>query len=426
MKKVLLLGISCLLLTIYADAQKKKELPPPNATKSATNFSKALGWDKGNVPQAPPGFTVTKYADGFQNPRWMYVLPNGDVLVAESNSNMSFVKQVGAEIIGAAASHDVKKSADRISLLRDSNGDGIPETRTYLLEGLNQPFGMVLVGDWLYVANTDAVVKVPYKKGDTKITVAPTKIADMNGGKRHWTKSLITNAEKNKLYVGVGSASNVGEDGIEAELMRACILEMNLNGSKLRVYASGIRNPVGMGWAPGTKTLWTAVNERDELGDDLVPDYLTSVKDGGFYGWPYSYWGQNIDARVKDPKLDLVKKTIVPEVDLGSHTASLGLEFCTHKAWPAKYQNGAFVAQHGSWNRSTLSGYKVVFVPFKDGKPSGPMEDFLTGFIANLEKDEVYGRPTGLAFMPDGSMLLTDDVSNIIWKIAPNTTQKQK
>lgn len=418
MKKGLILAITGLLSCGYAYAQKgDKKLPEPYATKSVQNFSKSLGWKDGNMPKAPAGFTVSKYADGFQNPRWMYVLPNGDVLVAESNSNMSFVKQVGAEIIGAAASHDTKKSADRITLLRDSDKDGIPETRTYILENLNQPFGMVLIGDWLYVANTDAVVKFPYKKGDTKITAAPVKIADLNPGKRHWTKSLVTNAEQNKLYVGVGSASNVGEEGLEAELMRACILEMNLDGSKLRVYASGLRNPVGMDWAPGTKTLWTAVNERDELGDDLVPDYLTSVKDGGFYGWPYSYWGQHIDPRVKDPKLDLVKKSIVPEVDLGSHTASLGLEFYEGKSFPAKYHGGAFIAQHGSWNRSTLSGYKVLFVPFKNGKPGKP-EDFLTGFVADLEKDEVYGRPTGVTFLPDGSMLLTDDVENTIWKVS--------
>ncbi len=418
MKKGLFLAITGLLSCGYAVAQKgDKKLPEPYATKSVQNFSKSLGWKDGNMPKAPAGFKVSKYADGFQNPRWMYVLPNGDVLVAESNSNMSFVKQVGAEIIGAAASHDTKKSADRITLLRDSDKDGIPETRTYILENLNQPFGMVLIGDWLYVANTDAVVKFPYKKGDTKITAAPVKIADLNPGKRHWTKSLVTNGDKSKLYVGVGSASNVGEQGLEAELMRACILEMNLDGSKLRVYASGLRNPVGMDWAPGTKTLWTAVNERDELGDDLVPDYLTSVKDGGFYGWPYSYWGQNIDPRVKEPKLDLVKKAIVPDVDLGSHTASLGLEFYRGKSFPAKYHGGAFVAQHGSWNRSTLSGYKVLFVPFKNGKPGKP-EDFLTGFVADLEKDEVYGRPTGVTFLPDGSMLLTDDVENTIWRVS--------
>jgi glucose/arabinose dehydrogenase len=421
MKKIVFLSVTSLLSYTYSFAQQKeKNLPEPYATKSAQNFSKWVGWDKGNMPQAPVGFTVTKYADDFQNPRWMYVLPNGDILVAESNSNMSFIKQVGAEVIGAASSHDTKKSADRIALLRDTNKDGIPETRSLLLENLNQPFGMVLIGKWLYVANTDAIVRFPYTEGDMHIDAKPEKIADLNGGKRHWTKSLITNADKTKLYVGVGSASNAGEEGIEAELMRACILEMNPDGSKLRVYASGLRNPVGMDWAPGTKTLWTSVNERDELGDDLVPDYLTSVKDGGFYGWPYSYWGQHIDPRVKEPKLELVKKAIVPEVDLGSHTASLGLEFYTGKAFPAKYHGGAFVAQHGSWNRSKLSGYKVVFVPFKDGKPAGPAEDFLTGFVADLDKDQVYGRPTGLVFMPDGSMLLTDDISNTIWKVQAN------
>lgn len=429
MKNILLLGVSCLLSTIYAEAQqKKKELPPPNATKSVMNFSNSLGWDKGNTPQAPPGFTVTKYAAGLQNPRWMYVLPNGDLLVAESNMKVNAVVKVGAAVTGADDSHDMKKSADRITLFRDSDKDGIPEKVNYFLVGLNQPFGMLHMNGYIYVANTDAVVRYPYTEGQDAISAPPQKIADLRESKRnqHWTRNIIANADNSKIYVAVGSSTNIAEEGIDEEVERACIIEMNPDGSKKRIYAEGLRNPVGMDWAPGTKTLWTTVNERDGLGDDLVPDYLTSVKDGGFYGWPYSYWGDHIDARVKEPKLELVKKAIVPEVDLGSHTASLGLAFCKSKAWPAKYQGGAFVAQHGSWNRSVLSGYKVVFVPFKDGKPSGPAEDFLVGFIADLEKDNVYGRPTGLAFLPDGSMLLTDDVNNTIWRIAPNSLQKQK
>ena len=407
--------------TVFAQA-KKKDLPPPNATKSVMNFSNAIGWDKGNMPQAPPGFTVTKFADGLQNPRWMYVLPNGDVLVAESNMKVNLLIKAGAAVVGADDSHDTKKSADRITLLRDKDKDGIPETRNYFIVDLNQPFGMLKMGDWIYVANTDAVVKYPYTEGATSIAAPPQKITDLRMGKKnqHWTRNIIANADNSKIYIAVGSASNIAEHGIEEEIERACIIEMNPDGSKKRIYAEGLRNPVGMDWAPGTKTLWTTVNERDLLGDDLVPDYMTAVKDGGFYGWPYSYWGGHIDARVKEPKPELVKKAIVPDVDLGSHTASLGLAFCRHKSWPPKYQNGAFVAQHGSWNRSVLSGYKVVFVPFKNGKPSGPAEDFLTGFIADLEKDNVYGRPTGLAFLPDGSLLLTDDVSNIIWRIKPN------
>jgi len=373
------------------------------------------------MPVAPDGFTVAKYADGFENPRWLYVLPNGDVLVAESNSNHSAAKKVGAAIIGASKSNDMKHSADRITLLRDANKDGVPETREAFLTGLNQPFGMLLLGNWFYVANTDALWRYPYNNGDKRIAGAGKKILDLPAGKhnRHWTRNLIANAEGSKIYIAVGSGSNIAEYGIDNELLRANILEINPDGSNMRVYASGLRNPCGMGWAPGTHTLWAAVNERDELGDNLVPDYLTSVKEGGFYGWPYAYQGQHIDPRVTESKPELVKRAIVPDVDLGSHTASLGLVFYTQSAFPARYRNGAFVAQHGSWNRSVLSGYKVVFVPFKDGRPAGKMEDFLTGFIADLDKEKVHGRPVGLAILPDGSMLVTDDTSNTIWQITP-------
>jgi glucose/arabinose dehydrogenase len=421
MKKIILTAATAFLF--YADGYaqaKRKDLPAPYATKSVTNFSKSLGWKDGNMPKAPAGFTVTKFADGLQNPRWMYVLPNGDVLVAESNMKVNVPIQVGAAVMGADNSHDTRKSADRITLLRDADKDGIPETRNYFIVDLNQPFGILKIDDWIYVANTDAVVRYPYTEGATSIAAPPQKIADLRMGKKnqHWTRNIIANADNSKIYVAVGSASNIAEHGIEEEIERACILEMNPDGSKKRIYADGLRNPVGMDWAPGTKTLWTAVNERDGLGDDLVPDYMTSVKDGGFYGWPYSYWGQNLDPRVKEPKLELVKKAIVPDVDLGSHTASLGLAFYRGKSFPAKYQGGAFVAQHGSWNRSVLSGYKVEFVPFKNGKPSGPVEDFLTGFIADLEKDDVYGRPTGIVFLSDGSMLVTDDVENTIWRVS--------
>jgi glucose/arabinose dehydrogenase len=420
MKKTLVLVIGVLFSGSYLVAQQrgKKELPPPSDSK--IKFAKSLGWKDGETPKAPPGFTVTKYADGFENPRWMYELPNGDVLVAESNKNMPVAKQVGATVIGAGRSLEVKKSADRITLLRDANKDGIPETRNYFLVDLSQPFGMLLIGKWLYVANTNALVRYPYEEGQTSISAAPQKIADLpaNSKNQHWSRNIITNADKSKIYVSIGSASNIGEHGIEEELMRACIVEMNPDGSKIRIYASGFRNPVGMDWAPGTTTLWTVVNERDMLGDDLVPDFFTSVKDGGFYGWPYYYWGDHIDTRVKEQKTELVKKAIIPDIDLGSHVAPLGLAFYKHKSFPAKYHNGAFIAMHGSSNRSTLSGYKVVFVPFKNGKPSGPPEDFLTGFIEDLEKAEIHGRPTGILFLHDGSMLLTDDYENTIWRVS--------
>jgi glucose/arabinose dehydrogenase len=278
---------------------------------------------------------------------------------------------------------------------------------------------MLVTGKWLYVANTNALVRYPYISGQTRITGRPVKITDLPAGKhnRHWTRNIITNADTSKIYITVGSGSNVAESGIANELLRANILEINPDGSDLRIYASGLRNPTGMGWAPGTKTLWTVVNERDELGDELVPDYFTSVKPGGFYGWPYSYFGQHLDPRVKELQPELVNKTIVPDVKLGCHTATLGLAFYTGRLFPEKYHGGAFLAQHGSWNRSVLAGYKVIFIPFTNGKPSGNPEDFLTGFIANLEKNEVRGRPVGIIQLPDGSLLVTDDVTNIIWRV---------
>jgi glucose/arabinose dehydrogenase len=410
-----------LAFTLNGFAQSDvKTNPLPPIAKSNTNYSNVIGWKDGETPKAPDGFTVTKFADGFDNPRWMYVTTNGDVLVAESNSNYSLPKQAGAVIIGASKSNDVTHSADRITLLRDSDKDGFPDLRVTFLESLNQPFGMLVIGNWFYVANTDGVVRYPYKPGQTKITAKGVKIANLPAGKhnRHWTRNLIANADNSKIYIAIGSGSNIAENGFDNEKYRADILEMKPDGSGLRVYASGLRNPVGMGWAPGTKTLWTAVNERDELGDDLVPDYLTSVKDKGFYGWPYSYFGQHVDTRVQPQQPALVKKAIVPDYALGAHTASLGLAFYTGKSFPQKYHNGAFIAQHGSWNREILSGYRMIFVPFKDGKPSGPAEDFLTNFIVEPSKDEVRGRPVGVIQTPDGSLLMTDDKSNTVWKIS--------
>lgn len=395
-------------------------LPPPNATKSKMNFSNVQGWEGGKMPSAPEGFTVEPYADGFDNPRWTYITPNGDILVAESNSNHSLLKKIGGFIVGASKSNNLSHSADRITLLRDTDKDGHPDTREVFLSGLNQPLGMLILKDWFYVANTDAIWRYHYFTGDKKITGKGEKIIDLPAGKhnQHWTRNIIANKDGSKIYAAVGSGSNIAEHGIESEFLKASILEINPDGSGLRVYASGLRNPVGMGWAPGTEDLWTVVNERDLLGDDLVPDYLTHVKENGFYGWPFTYFGEHVDARVKDPKPLQAKAPITPDVSLDAHTASLGLAFYTKNSFPKKYHEGAFIAQHGSWNRSTLSGYKVVFIPFVNGEPSGPPEDFLTGFIADLKKDKVYGRPVGVTVLPDGAIIITDDVNNLIWRVS--------
>ncbi|SEW39115.1 PQQ-dependent sugar dehydrogenase [Chitinophaga arvensicola] len=418
MRKYLL---SLLLLWIIKQlsAQTSISLPAPHATKSHTNYSHVKGWKPGETPQAPAGFEVLLYADGFENPRWLYELPNGDILVAESNSNHSTLTKIGAAIIGANKSNSMKHSVDRITLLRDTNHDGIPDVRTVFLQQLEQPFGMLLIGNYFYVANTNALLRYPYRKGDTLISATPTKIAELPAGSanRHWTRNIITNKEQSKIYIAVGSGTDHAEKGLANEQSRAAILEVNPDGTGLHIYASGLRNPVGMGWAPGTQTLWVAVNERDKLGDDLVPDYLTSVKEGGFYGWPWTYYGQHRDPRVKEPAPPEVKNTIIPDVPLGAHTASLGLVFYSGDDFPEKYHNGAFIAQHGSWNRKPVSGYKVLFVPFEKGKPSGKPEDFLTGFVTDSVAGTVKGRPVGLLLTHDGSLLVTDDKTNRIWKV---------
>lgn len=398
-------------------------LPSPFATKSVKNYSRVIGWKQGQTPVAPVGFQVTKFADKFSNPRWIYVAENGDVFVAESNTVLKGIKKVGAQLSGKIKSQNLGESANRITLLRDADKDGIPEKRTVFLENLNQPLGMLILNNKFYVANTDALLMYDYTPGATKLSGKGKKILSLPAGgyNNHWTRNIVANKNGTKLYISVGSGSNVAEHGLDNEIRRANILEINPDGSGERVYASGLRNPVGMAWAPGTSTLWTAVNERDELGDELVPDYMTSVKEGGFYGWPYSYFGQHPDPRMKDtPRPDLVQKAIVPDVPLGAHTASLGLTFYDKTAFPAKYHNGAFIGQHGSWNRSELSGYKVVFVPFSNGKPSGKPEDFLTGFIAEPGKSDVYGRPVGVAVLSDGSLLVADDTSNVLWKVKEN------
>jgi glucose/arabinose dehydrogenase len=372
-------------------------LPPPYATKSVQKPSSEIGWPADKTPVAPAGFTVSKFAEGLQHPRWIYVAANGDVFVSQA---------------------DNEKSANNILLFRDANKDGTADSKSVYLSGLNMPFGMLIQNDKFYAATNDALMEFPYTAGATSIKGPGKKIASLPGGPRHWARNVIASKNGEKFYISIGAASNVAENGMDKEVRRANILEVNKDGSGEKIFASGLRNPVGMDWAPGTNVLWTAVNERDELGDEMPPDYLTSVQEGGFYGWPYAYWGQNEDPRLKGQKPDLVQKSIKPEVSLGPHTASLGLTFYTKENFPEKYRGGAFVGQHGSWNRSKFSGYKVVFVPFANGKPSGAAEDFLTGFIANEEKSEVYGRPVGVAVAADGSLLVADDGGNIIWKVS--------
>ncbi|NVO85643.1 PQQ-dependent sugar dehydrogenase [Hymenobacter terrestris] len=397
------------------------ELPEPYATESVTKRSRIVEWPQATMPTVPTGFLVTQYAAGLESPRNMYVLPNGDVLVAEANTVPTGPKEEVAAALKLDPSKSLRPtSANRITLLRDEQSNGRPEIRTVFLEGLNQPFGMLLLGGYFYVANTDGVWRYPYADGQTSITAKGQKILDLPAGgyNNHWTRNLLASPDGKKIYISVGSASNVGEHGMKEEERRANIIEINLDGSGEQIYASGLRNPVGMDWAPGTNVLWTAVNERDELGDELVPDYLTSVQEGGFYGWPYSYFGQKVDPRRKGEKPELVKTAIVPDVALGSHTASLGLAFYTAEQFPERYRKGAFIGQHGSWNRTEFSGYKVVFVPFQNGKPAGKPEDFLTGFIANAEQNEVYGRPVGVTMLPNGILLVADDAGGKIWRIA--------
>jgi glucose/arabinose dehydrogenase len=395
------------------------DLPEPHATPSAVKFSKVIGWPAGRMPAARPGFQVSLFADGLANPRWLHVLPNGDLLVAESMT--STIQNVAPDVEeGLRASRTIGQSANRVTLLRDADGDGRPEVRTAFLSGLNQPFGMVHLDGSVYVANTDALMRFPYMEGQTRIAAAGQKVLDLPAGgyNNHWTRNVIARPDGAKLYVSVGSATNVDEEGIDArDERRAAILEVNPDGTGMRVFASGLRNPNGMDWEPMSGALWTAVNERDGLGDDLVPDYITSVRDGGFYGWPYSYFGQHEDPRQRGKRPDLVARAIVPDYPVGAHTASLGLLFYRGTAFPAAYRGGVFVGQRGSWNRSAPAGYRVIFVPFTDGKPSGPIEEFLTGFIARPEVPEVYGRPVGLAELRDGSLLVADDAGGRIWRV---------
>jgi len=396
------------------------KLPPPDEKSAKNKFSNVIGWPKDKAPTAPEGFAVTRFAEGIKSPRNMIQGENGDIFVVLSNSERSTADKIKNDLSGKSDAEVGGKSANRIILYRDANKDGIPETSSVFLANLNQPYGMLIIKDKFYVANTDGLYVYPYKAGDTKITQSGKKIVNLPAGgyNNHWTRNLIANKDQSKIYISVGSGSNVGENGMEYEVRRANILEVNPDGSGEKIYAAGLRNPVGMSWNPTTGQLWTVVNERDELGDELVPDYLTSVKRDAFYGWPYAYFGQNEDPRRKGEKPDLVAKTIVPDVPLGSHTASLGLTFYTGSQFPEQYKNGAFIGQHGSWNRSSLVGYQVAFVPFKNGKASGSYQPFLTGFIANEAKGDVYGRPVGVLQIADGSLLVADDVSGIVWRVA--------
>jgi glucose/arabinose dehydrogenase len=410
-------------LPVSAGTGPRPTLPPPEkALIPVVHVVTAKGWPEGAAPVAAEGTAVTALARDLDHPRWLYVLPNGDVLVAETNApprpeDNKGIKGFFFKLFQKKAGGAVP-SANRITLLRDADGDGAAETRSVFLSGLNSPFGMELVGNDLYVANSDAVVKFPYTQGATQITAPGTKVVDLPAGPRnhHWTKNIIASPDGSKLYAAIGSNSNVAEHGMEEEEGRAAIWEVDLATASHRVFASGLRNPVGMAWEPESGTLWTAVNERDELGSDLVPDYMTTVRDGGFYGWPYSYYGQNVDTRVKPPRPDLVAKALVPDYALGPHTASLGLAWSAETSLPEPFRRGMFVGQHGSWNRKPRSGYKVIFVPFTGGKPSGEPVDVLTGFVK--ENGNAMGRPVGVAIDQRGALLVADDVGNVIWRVS--------
>ncbi len=400
--------------------------PPPNVLIPTVNIAKAKGWPNGVTPLAAQGLTVTSFAADLDHPRWIFVLPNGDVLAAETNAPpkpddekgiKGWLMKKSMEVAGAGG-----LSANRISLLRDSDGDGKAEFRSIFLAGLNSPFGMELVGKNFYVANTDSVWRFNYHEGQTEIAGSGVKIMDLPAGpiNRHWTRNIIASRDGKMLYVTVGSNSNVGEKGMDKEQGRAAIWQLDLESGRQRIFASGLRNPNGLSWEPETGELWTTVNERDELGSDLVPDFLTSVQDNGFYGWPYSYFGQHIDPRVKPQRPVLVAEAITPDYALGTHTASLGLVSSKGAALPERFENGMFVGQHGSWNREPPSGYKVIFVPFYQGRPSGDPLDVLTKFLS--DEGDAFGRPVGVAIDKKGALLVADDVGNIIWRV----TEKQR
>ena len=406
----------------FAGFGEQPELPAPKQGLIPTlNARPAVGWPAGAAPVAPAGFKVTQFAGGLTHPRWLLVLSNGDVLVSEASSEAKPPKGLQDRIANWLQNKAgaTMRSPNRITLLRDADGDGTAETRTLFAQGLKRPFGITLTGGKLYVANDDGVVAFSYADGQTSVSGPGDKVFDLPGGpiNHHWTKNVVASPDGTRLFATVGSNSNIGENGIENETDRAAVMVYPLPAGPLRVYASGLRNPNGLDFEPTTGTPWTAVNERDMLGDDLVPDYMTSLQDGGFYGWPYSYFGQNVDARVKPQRPDLVAKAIRPDYALGAHTASLGLAFYTADLFPARYKGGVFIGQHGSWNRRPPSGYRVVFVPFAGGKPSGPPQAFLTGFLD--AKGQAQGRPVGVAVDKTGALLVADDVGKAVWRVAP-------
>lgn len=387
------------------------------------HIAKVVGWKQGDTPSVPKGLKIQAMATGLQHPRSLYVLPNGDILVVESTAPQAAAIKRPKEIIMGyieswATSGGSTGPSNRITLLRDSNGDGVPDMQSVFLDHLNSPFGVALVGNDLYVANTDAIVKYPYQPNETKITAPGEVLTPLPGGPidHHWTKSLVASPDGSKLYVGVGSNSNITENGMEAEKNRAAILEVDRASGRFRVFASGLRNPNGLCFEPQTGALWAVINERDEIGPDLVPDYMTSIKENAFYGWPYSYYGQHVDPRVQPQRPDLVAKAIAPDYALSSHVAPLGMTFYTADNLPPAYKGGAFVGEHGSWNRQTLNGYKVIFIPFSDGKPNGKPQDVVTGFL-NADH-QARGRPVGLAIDKSGALLVADDVGNTVWRVS--------
>jgi len=393
--------------------------------------AEAKGWPPGMQPKAPAGVKVQAFASGLTHPRWVYTLPNGDVLVAETNApeRPQDGKGIKGKVMKAmqAKAGAAIPSPDRITLLRDADGDGVAELRTEFITGLHSPFGMALIGSDLYVANTDAIVKFRYTPGATRLAGPGTQVTDLPGGdiNHHWTKNIIASKDGEKLYATVGSNSNAAENGIAAEEGRAAIWEIDLVTGEKRLYATGIRNPNGMAWEPSNDQLWTVANERDELGDDLVPDYLTSVHQGAFYGWPYSYYGQHVDKRVEPQRPDLVSRALPPDYSLGAHVAALGLVWAGQTALPEQLAHGMFIGEHGSWNRAVPAGYKVVFVPFADGKPSGMPIDVLTGFVS--DKGEAWGRPVGVALDDKGALLVADDVGNTLWRaVTPGREIREK
>ena len=400
------------------------QLPDPQSGMLPTvNTAEAIGWAEGAAPTAPQGFSVTRYAENLDHPRWLYVLPNGDVLVAESSTK----PQQGGGLMGWIRNNiqrgagALSESADRITLLSDSDGDGDVDARHIFAENLNQPFGMVLVGEYLYVANTDALVRFRYTPNSVRVPGQPETVLQLphhEGDNGHWTRNLIASADGSKIYISVGSSSNIADYGMEVEEGRAAIWEYDVATNQSRTFASGLRNPVGMSWEPVTGALWVAVNERDMLGDNLVPDYITHVQDGAFYGWPYYYWGDHRDERVEIPANVRLQAPTAPDFALGAHTASLGLHFYSGTALPEHYRGGAFIGQHGSWNRSELVGYRVAYVPFANGRPSGEVEDFLSGFLTADNKAQ--GRPVGVTTDRTGALLVADDVGNIVWRVAPS------